>query len=286
MTSYQLVSLADMLKLPIAKLIGAVSQIIDFGRTTHDGIFNHPNEMMSFPANAYGDLQRNIQTFCDACEQMDLKVSLRAGRELQTRVNEMTRPDGTGVIAHLDLGLLSNHASATCACLYHEADTKIAIGIPVDKEKYFDPNEPLFGKAVLEIFPVATDDIQDAGRCLAFGQGTATVMHLMRVAEVGLKTLATALDIPYAASWEQYLKQIHKQIDAPHVTKSRKWKKNEKFFRDVSGDLMTIKQAWRNPTMHVDRKYYPDEAEVIFGAVRTLMQTLAEGLPQKNKAGK
>ena len=134
----------------------------------------------------------------------------------------------------------------------------------------------LFGQQVNDNFPCAIDDIQDAGTCLALGQGTACVMHLMRVMEVGLKALAKGLKIPYAPSWESYLKQIEAKIAEKHPTKDAKWKKVEKFYRDISGDLMTIKQAWRNPTMHIERRYSPDEAEQIFMSVKALMQRMAK----------
>ncbi len=275
-----------MMRLPIAKLIGAHTNISDFARTTHDRSIDRAGSNFEMPQASFQDALRLAKDFCDACEDIGLAVSYRAGREYLNLLKQVKQPDGSGLIVANDVLLFANHATAVSACLYHEADTKVAMTMPVERVKYFEPKAPLFGLAVQDRFQEASEDIVDAGRCLAFGQGTATVMHLMRVTEVGLKALAAALGIPYASSWEQYLKQIQKQIDAPHPTKTKKWKKSEKFFRDVSGDLMTIKQAWRNPTMHVDRKFYPDEAEVIFGATRTLMQTLAEGLPAKKKTGK
>lgn len=107
-------------------------------------------------------------------------------------------------------------------------------------------------------------------------------MHLMRVMEVGLKALAKALKIPYAPNWESYLFQIQTKIAAKHKTKGVQWKRDEKFYRDISGDLLTIKQAWRNPSMHIDRRYTVDEAEEIFRAVRALMTRLAAKLPTAN----
>jgi hypothetical protein len=136
-----------------------------------------------------------------------------------------------------------------------------------------------FGEIVNERFPAAIDDIEASGNCLALSQGTATVLHLMRVMEVGLKMLAKALKIPYAPSWESYLKQISTRIDAKHKTKGIRWRRDEHFFRDVSGDLISVKQAWRNPTMHVVRKYSPEDAEEIYKAVRTFMNRMATELP-------
>ena len=102
-------------------------------------------------------------------------------------------------------------------------------------------------------------------------------MHLMRVMEVGLKALAASplLGIPYAPSWESYLRQIEAKIAQPHKQKPRLWKRYEAFFRDVSGDLISIKQAWRNPTMHVVRKYSTEEAQEILVAVKLFMERLA-----------
>jgi hypothetical protein len=144
---------------------------------------------------------------------------------------------------------------------------------PAKVEYFHSPS--LFGQQVNDKFAAAISDIQDAGTCLAVGLGTSAVMHLMRVTEVGLKALAASLKIPYAPSWESYLRQIQTRIDAKHKTKGVQWKRDEKFYRDVSGDLLTVKQAWRNPTMHIDRRYSPQEAEEVLRAVRALMQRLA-----------
>jgi hypothetical protein len=133
----------------------------------------------------------------------------------------------------------------------------------------------LFGQLVNDKFPASIDDIEEAGKCIALGRGTGAVMHLMRVMEVGLKSLGRMLTIPYAPSWESYLKQISDKIGAKRRIKGIKWKRDEPYFRDISGDLLVIKQAWRNPTMHIDRKYAPEEAIEIFRAVKALMQRLA-----------
>jgi hypothetical protein len=140
-----------------------------------------------------------------------------------------------------------------------------------------------FGQEVSDCFSSAIDDIQDAGTAFATGLPTSCVMHLMRVLEVALKTLASRLDIPFAPSWDTYLNKIEKAISAKRDDKTPEWLANEKFYRDVSGDLLTIKQAWRNPTMHVERKYDIEEAEQVMLAVRTFMQRMAKNLPSKEQ---
>ena len=139
----------------------------------------------------------------------------------------------------------------------------------------------LFGRGVNDRFPLAIDDIEEAGKCLALGRGTACVLHTMRVLEAGLKVMAKALDIPYAPSWESYLKQIATNIGTERRRKTKKWLRDEKFYRDLSGDLLTVKQVWRNPSMHVDRKYSVEEAEQIFAAANALMNRLASHFATK-----
>jgi hypothetical protein len=145
--------------------------------------------------------------------------------------------------------------------------------------KYFAPAQVLVGQDVVDKFPLAVTDIEDAGKCLSFGQGTSSVFHSMRVMEAGLKALAKLLDIPYAPSWESYLKQINDKIAAKHKDKTPEWKADEALFRDLAGDLQTIKIAWRNPTMHIVRSYSIDEAEDIFRAVRGFMARLVPKIP-------
>ncbi len=151
-----------------------------------------------------------------------------------------------------------------------------------DKVEFLESKQP-FGTLVAEYFSIAAPDIEEASKCLGFERSTASVYHLMRVMEEGLKSLALLLGIPYAPSWESYLKQISDQIQAKHGSKSRGWKKNEPFFKELLGDLQAIKIAWRNPTMHLVRSYNQEEAEQIFGAVKVFMNRLAEYLSASKK---
>jgi hypothetical protein len=159
-------------------------------------------------------------------------------------------------------------------------EVKLAYGflLTPSETALYREGHALFGEAVSAKFPAAVSDIDEAGKCLALGRGTAAVMHLMRVMEVGLKALARPLGIPYAPSWESYLRQINDKMAIPYAEKPKTWRKKEPFFRDLSGDLITVKHSWRNPTMHVVRQYDPEEATDVLRAVKRFMQRLADGL--------
>jgi hypothetical protein len=157
-----------------------------------------------------------------------------------------------------------------------ELSSRFFLAVPFDKVKFYEQKEPLFGEEVFNQFPRIIVDIEEAGKCLALGRATACVFHLMRVMEDALKFVALKLDIPYAPSWESYIKHIDKKMSADYKDKTPEWKKDEPFFRDLLGDFQAIRWAWRNPTMHIVRQYAVEEAESIFQAVRGFMQRLAQ----------
>jgi hypothetical protein len=101
--------------------------------------------------------------------------------------------------------------------------------------------------------------------------------------EVGLKALAKSIRIQHAPSWDGYLTKIYSKLEKRPRTRGVRWKRDEKFLREMSGDLIAVKQAWRNPSMHIERRYSKEEAEEIFIAVRTFMRKLAAKLNQDGK---
>lgn len=180
-------------------------------------------------------------------------------------------------------GLVNGRSGSEMQVLFAELRSRFAdevevvklLCIPKEVSQYYEPKEPLFGNEVFNLFPSASDDIAEAGKCLALSRATASVFHLMRTTEVGLKAVARELGIPYAPSWESYIKQIQKQIQEDWSQKTPDWKTREPLFRDILGDLQAMKLAWRNPTMHIVKKYSEDEAFNIWGATKSFMARLA-----------
>ena len=140
-------------------------------------------------------------------------------------------------------------------------------------EQYYEQPK-LFGDEVFFHFPSANNDIFEAGACLALERGTASVMHLMRVVEVGLKALSTALGVTQQNDWGSYLREIEKEL-AARIKASGTRVPDEQFYVEVFLTFDNVRRAWRNPTMHVDNVYSPERAEEILIAVRGLMRHLA-----------
>ncbi len=159
--------------------------------------------------------------------------------------------------------------------IWDELNERTYVQIPVGSAMYYEPSTPPFGQKVFDQFSSAIDDVREAGNCLALERSTAVVFHLMRVMEAGLKVLAKELGIAYAPSWESYLKQIAIAVEGDWKSKTAAEKARQPLYKELAGDLHAVKIAWRNPTMHIVKKYTPDEAMQVYNCVRQFMQRLA-----------
>jgi hypothetical protein len=211
-----------------------------------------------------GNLSQYMRTIEESCAAVRLNVSLQCIADIRerTRTGDCT------------VGELADKFGELERTIRREITDKLFMYVPSERAKFYDQKE-LFGKEVNDKFPSVQYDMVEAGNCYAAGRGTATVFHLMRVMETGLKALAKGLKIPYAPSWESYLRQIESQMGVKHSQKSRGWKNVEPFYRDAAGDLQLVKLAWRNPTMHIVKTYTLEEAEDVLRAVKAFMVRLA-----------
>jgi hypothetical protein len=149
-----------------------------------------------------------------------------------------------------------------------------------ERARFIEPDEPLFGPDVDLKFPSAAADIEEAGSCLALGRSTAAVFHLMRVMEVGLRALNACIGLSHPTgsdrNWGQMLSAMKKEMDLRAQNGNAGWKSGDKqLFSELHGSLDAVRSAWRNQTMHIERRYDDDEAEHVFLMVRQFMKRLA-----------
>ena len=178
--------------------------------------------------------------------------------------------------------------------LRRELSLRTVLVLEPKEQALYAPSEPHFGPDVTAKFPTeGVFEIDEAGKCLALGRSTAAVFHLMRVMEIGLSAVSECLQIENPVkqdrSWGAILRLIKDDMAARSrpKTPARPWSSksaDQALFESLYGSLDAVKVAWRNPTMHVEKKYLPDEAEHIFVSVRGFMKTLASrcdesGLP-------
>jgi hypothetical protein len=152
-------------------------------------------------------------------------------------------------------------------------------GVEAKNVKYLEPKEPLFGKDFQSAFPSAAFELDEAGKCLALDRSTASVFHLMRMMEIGLRAMSACLALPPPTkagdrNWGSMLRAVNASIEAK--TKAGTWRGDDKAtFAELYASLEAVRIAWRNATMHVENKYTDDEAEHIFITVKGFMKKLA-----------
>jgi hypothetical protein len=157
-------------------------------------------------------------------------------------------------------------------------------GNPIDRPDLFD-------RAVIEAFPSAEDDIHEAGNCLAAHCNTAAVFHLMRVAEVGLKTFARdrrvklprkePLDL---AAWESIIRGLEAAEDAiRQYPKTAAQASQYVFHHKAMTEFSKFGDVFRNQVMNTRELFGPDRAISVLEDVRTFMQTLACHISEKSR---
>jgi hypothetical protein len=239
----------------LERLKAASSHLIEESRARPEGIV---------PTDAQKNMHGKLKFLREELGILNATMTMASVERLMNSLSEnrCTHKGLMDAIIDIDLRLRDELSQVN---VYVLDETKI---------KYLIKARTFFDDTVTDRVPLAIPDIEDAGKCLALGQGTASVFHSMRIVEAGLKALAKLLEIDHAPSWEAYIKRIADKMGEKHAGKSNAWKAVEPTYRDVIGDLQAIKIAWRNPTMHIVRRYSVDEAEEIFRSVRTFMTRL------------
>ena len=152
-----------------------------------------------------------------------------------------------------------------------------------EESPWYSSKMPL-GQEVLNNFPSASYDIEEAVKCRVLGRHTACVMHLMRVCEVGLKAYGTSLNVmaqikSAQADWGTVLRVANDEIQKLNKSGDPTWTPDKRrFFEDTHAQLHSVRVAWRNRSMHADQQYGYARAKEIYAAVRVWIRFMAEHL--------
>lgn len=138
-------------------------------------------------------------------------------------------------------------------------------------------------------FPSASEDLIEAGRCYAFGRWRATIFHLIRAAEGGLKALARAAGVKGRIDfkeWGQVIRGIEEKVAVVD-----KWRRGGaranalEFYRGALADARALNNVWRTANLHVRQGILSDEDDARKAFDRTLdfLKLLATRLAEAQK---
>lgn len=163
------------------------------------------------------------------------------------------------------------------------SDELVLYHIPSEHQNLFEHARKKIGDEVLARFPEARFDLEEGGKCLALGRGTACVFHLSRVIEVGLSYISRQaqkhqIECPAsnsARSWAQWLHPIEAELKKERKRRTGDWSAVESNYVIIVNLLRAVQAAWRHPTLQGEAKYTIEEARDIFNATNEFMQYTA-----------
>jgi hypothetical protein len=225
--------------------------------------------------------------FSAANKQILLKRLRRAKKSCGLLGLKVSNDNCSDVVKLMRLEQTNREVSRMCLNLLETIRRELKVTkffrLTAEDEKYLEAVDILFEKRTLKKFPSILDDIEEAGKCLAYQRPTACVFHLMRALEVTVKAIWKTLKLPppkLPDNWGALIGPMDKELSLPKNTRNPLWVTNEAFFAEAVADLRAIKKAWRDTTMHVERTYSIEQAREIFAAIAALMKHLATRLDE------
>ena len=189
---------------------------------------------------------------------------------------------GQRVLRDQRFATFQGHLGTIPNIVSHEMSTRFVLMVRPEFASFYSKGALLFGQEVLDGFSTAAADIEEAGKCMALERHNAAVFHLMKIMECGLRAVHACLGIgvPFVGNdrnWGNVLKRMETAIEG----RGKKWQEYE-LFQEFYVFLRAVKDAWRNPALHVDRNYTPDEASAVLSVVQGFMVRLSSRM---NEAG-
>lgn len=217
------------------------------------------------------DLKSLLDDVASHCVSLQLRCGLAQIKRIQDRLVEGTK--------FRDLCLAAQITNLS-ERIEDDFRDRMFLFVALEKAALFKDDPVPFGTKVKERFPNVSADIEDARWCLGIERSTAAVYHLMRVVEFGIRRLAKRLRLPTHLEhkpWGDILKAARTATAALPYTSTKERNRRDRCSEAIA-HLNTVKDAWRNPTMHAKRRYSPEEAEAIYASVKTFMNYLADNL--------
>lgn len=147
-----------------------------------------------------------------------------------------------------------------------------------DEETLHYEKHSLGWETVTANFPSAVLEIEEANKCFSLGRYTACVFHCMRCFEPAIKAVSAAVGVTgYVADWGTYIRKID---EAVHVMWPNRADQTSRAAQDRYSEILvrlgSLKDAFRNPTMHKPERVYTEEmAREVLAHTRAFMINVA-----------
>jgi len=219
---------------------------------------------LSLEDSRVAPLFADVQWFAKEAERIGLPLSAQQAKRV---VQMWKNGDKEGV----GRGAMELHNR-----VLDELETVCCYVVPREKTSYLEHAWPA-NPRIEDSFPSAIPEFKRAGRCFAYSENTACVFHLMRIVDLGLRSVAASLSVNYdARNWAGIAGKITKSMEQKYGDKTDAWKNQEHFYASVLADIQAISKAYRNEGIHDARKVYEEQdASYLLTVAEHLMTSLA-----------
>ncbi|MDG4890468.1 hypothetical protein [Mesorhizobium sp. WSM4887] len=136
-------------------------------------------------------------------------------------------------------------------------------------------------RAVYTRFPESVNDIRVGVDLWALQHHTASVFHMMRVLEIGLRALAHDLQLSFTIeNWQNIVDRIEAAIKQQQKSLPRGEERNSRlqFLGEAAKEFSYFKDGWRNYVSHNKTDYDEHQSRSVMEHVSHFMAILAKGL--------
>lgn len=237
----------------------------------------HPPGSVIFcmTADQHAMFNDRVAKFHELLEEIDLPVSaIRSKKVVEILRSATLDAEGEYSVQGQALMDLGGDIGSIANIVGDELKTKLFVMLPSNKSAYYQPEQPVFAKEVVDRLPNCTSDMFEAGNCFALGRHTACVFHLMRLMEVGVQEFGTKLGVALATelNWQNILERLN-----PIIKKAKDAKDpNAVAYASIQAHLYNVKIAWRNEVMHPKATYDEEEARGVLSAVQAFLADLVK----------
>jgi hypothetical protein len=263
-------------RIAIANLLASATNIAMFAdklsqTTEHLG---DRDRMQVEPQDLFRTYLMSLAFLNDIAEWLELPATLAASMRCKAAFDRLRAANGV-----LDKRLVNEFVTNShqlSVSLSDELEKHHAYIIAPREGELIDSGIGLFGLEVVDALPSIRRDLADAARCRAYELWTASVMHMMRVAEVGVAALADHLGTPQGSSWGVTIANLQQTLDQQRKVKGDPGLKQ--WASETAVYLNFVKDAFRNPAMHPEMSFNRDQAISIYDNTCAFMRKLVQAI--------
>jgi hypothetical protein len=181
------------------------------------------------------------------------------------------------------------HIRTLTEVIEDELQKRTAYYIPIAERIFAREMESDWGPTLTK-FPSARSEIEASVNCFAFSYYPASVFHSMRIAEIGMRSLARERGVAFPkhplewAEWENIIDQIESKAKPLWLNMGRGPERDaiKAFYIPAVAQLRALKET-RNSIMHMRGDFHKTIASKAITQVRDFMNDLSAKIGEKTK---